>query len=257
VINLDFPAKSPGCPWGQGDNLGKNQGLVSARINQLIQSALPENTVLCSASFAFDGASIQPNPTGPSCQGECCQGQAGQGQCQPEDADCYCDQACAEFNDCCPDWEEFCDEDNWGGGAWGGGGDGDGGGSQPAFYYDDTLYFTINDVLIAASHGETLENLSGDDGLLFYDWNQIKGQPFGYDDASTYCLDACNMPDPNQYGSFNFSLEPTTIYQISLLSFLQNRFDFSMIIAGDNDENEDCAHGPLSLTVELEVTALN
>lgn len=41
-----------------------------------------------------------------SCERRCCPGRND--FCQPLNADCFCDDACLEFFDCCPDFGQFC-----------------------------------------------------------------------------------------------------------------------------------------------------
>jgi hypothetical protein len=41
-----------------------------------------------------------------SCERRCCPGRND--FCQPPNADCFCDDACGEFADCCSDFAQFC-----------------------------------------------------------------------------------------------------------------------------------------------------
>jgi hypothetical protein len=41
-----------------------------------------------------------------SCDRRCCPGRND--FCKPPNADCFCDDACVEFFDCCPDFGQFC-----------------------------------------------------------------------------------------------------------------------------------------------------
>jgi len=52
---LSFPATERGCAWGEGGNLGPEQGLVTAREEQLAALALPTGAVICDMAFDFAG----------------------------------------------------------------------------------------------------------------------------------------------------------------------------------------------------------
>ena len=59
VLDVVFPAESPGCDWGQNGNLDMAQGRVTGRSEQYVELELPQNGVICDLGFAFD--SIDPS----------------------------------------------------------------------------------------------------------------------------------------------------------------------------------------------------
>ncbi len=57
TLQVEFPALDPDCPFGEGDNLPETQGVISARVEQLVELELPEGVVVCDLSFDFLGLS--------------------------------------------------------------------------------------------------------------------------------------------------------------------------------------------------------
>lgn len=55
TIEVVFPAQTEGCSWGEDDNLSPDNGLFTARIEELQQLELPEQSVICDMSFDFTG----------------------------------------------------------------------------------------------------------------------------------------------------------------------------------------------------------
>ena len=48
---ISFPNNNAQCPWEQGDNLKKNNGKMTARIEQNERIELPKNAIFCSTKF--------------------------------------------------------------------------------------------------------------------------------------------------------------------------------------------------------------
>ena len=57
TLLVEFPATSPGCPFGEDDNLDAEQGVITARVEQFSELALPDEVVVCDLSFDFVGIS--------------------------------------------------------------------------------------------------------------------------------------------------------------------------------------------------------
>lgn len=53
TLRIDFPAKAPGCAWGEDGNLDAAQGRVTARIEEFIQLEVPEGSVICDMNLDF------------------------------------------------------------------------------------------------------------------------------------------------------------------------------------------------------------
>jgi len=53
TLTVEFPATDPGCPWDTGDNLGIEQGVITARIEQAADLALPDDVVVCGMDYDF------------------------------------------------------------------------------------------------------------------------------------------------------------------------------------------------------------
>lgn len=57
TLLVEFPATEPNCPFGQGDNLDEEQGVITARVEQVVELPLPEEVVVCGLGFDFLGIS--------------------------------------------------------------------------------------------------------------------------------------------------------------------------------------------------------
>ena len=56
-LAVEFPATDPDCPWNTGDNLSTEQGVITARIEQTTDLALPDGVVVCGLDYDFLGPS--------------------------------------------------------------------------------------------------------------------------------------------------------------------------------------------------------
>ena len=59
TLLVEFPATEPNCPFGQGDNLDEEQGVITARVEQVVELPLPEEVVVCGLGFDFLGISAE------------------------------------------------------------------------------------------------------------------------------------------------------------------------------------------------------
>jgi len=234
---LTFPSVGPGCPWGQGANLSPADYLARACISQEQTIPIPDGKVLCSlsASVGISGAG-PPSAQNGSCEGLCCNGESQ--QCSPN-GDCFCDQACANFGDCCDDYEYWCL--------------GEGGGGAP-FGYDDHFVLTFEESVLVASTSSILQGLEEVGGSLFYDWEKLKNTDMFSNNSGPFChaqgqgFTSCSIPaDGGQPGPL--SLDFTEEAMASTLSSKDSSGSFQLIVVGDNDPSTDCYHSGMSIDV--------
>ena len=55
TLEVVFPAQTAGCSWGDDGNLPPDNGLFTARIEELQQLEMPEQSVICDMGFDFTG----------------------------------------------------------------------------------------------------------------------------------------------------------------------------------------------------------
>jgi hypothetical protein len=56
-LRVDFPATEPGCDWGEAGNMERENGVITARVDQLSALELPADAVICDVLFDFEGIS--------------------------------------------------------------------------------------------------------------------------------------------------------------------------------------------------------
>ena len=57
TLTVTFPATEPGCDWGVDGNLEMENGVITARVEQVESIPLPDEVVVCDMVFNFDGVS--------------------------------------------------------------------------------------------------------------------------------------------------------------------------------------------------------
>jgi len=55
TLEVEFPATDPDCPFGEGDNMDIENGVITARVEQFDSLELPEGVVVCDLAFDFQG----------------------------------------------------------------------------------------------------------------------------------------------------------------------------------------------------------
>ncbi len=55
TLEVVFPAQTESCPWGEGDNLDPEGGLLTARVEQTQALTLPTDAIICDLAFDFSG----------------------------------------------------------------------------------------------------------------------------------------------------------------------------------------------------------
>lgn len=58
-IEVELEGIEGPCPFGEGDNAPPTEGLISARIEQRFDLALPPNAVICDLAFSYGGESAE------------------------------------------------------------------------------------------------------------------------------------------------------------------------------------------------------
>lgn len=189
TLAVEFPATDPSCPFGEGDNLPEENGVITARVEQTVSLGLPEGVVVCDLAFDFQGIT---------------------------------------------------------------------GGEGTPMVYDDNFWFTFDDVVLAGSYGPMVDQFATDGALPIYDWDDIVGYAFEFDDGiPTYCLGEgdgradCTIPPPETNGIMSLSFDESLINELSLRAVQADRFDFSFVTMGDNDPSQDCAHEAFAFSVEV------
>jgi hypothetical protein len=88
--------------WGEdADDMGgdnDNPYVSYAAVRALLDCANDANT--CAPSGG--NPPPPPPPSGPSCEGNC------GGSASAGDEECWCDDLCTEYGDCCADYAQFC-----------------------------------------------------------------------------------------------------------------------------------------------------
>ena len=232
---LTFPSVGPGCPWGEGANLSPSDYLVRACITQEKKLPIPDGSILCSLSVnvgVADGG--PPSSPGGSCQGLCSNG--GNPQATPN-GDCFCDQACSQYGDCCNDYDYWCV----------------GGSGGTPFGYDDHFVLVFDDSVLVSSTSAILQDLDESSGMLLYDWEKLKNtNMFSSNNAFCHAYgqdgSTCQLPgDGGQQGSL--SLQFTEKSMASALTSPDSSGSFRLVVVGDNDPSTDCYHSGMSIDV--------
>jgi hypothetical protein len=189
TLLVEFPAIEANCPFGEGDNLDIEQGVITARVEQFAELALPEGVVVCGLEFDFLGIS---------------------------------------------------------------------GGEGTPMVYDDNFWFTFDDVVLAGSYGPMVEQFELDGSLPIYDWDNVVGTEFEFDDSvPTFCLgeddgqSVCEIPAPETNGIMSLQFDDDLVNVLSLRAVQAERYEFSFITMGDNDPDDDCAHEYFGFSVEV------
>lgn len=130
-------------------------------------------------------------------------------------------------------------------------------GFEQVIYYDDNMFFTFNDVVLAASYGPMVDTLPKDGLFARWDWASLAGMPFDFDSATpTYCLgeaeglSACDIPPPETNGPIALAFDPGLVNQLSFAALQAGTFDYAFVTIGDNDPDVDCYHDAFTIEVE-------
>ena len=127
------------------------------------------------------------------------------------------------------------------------------GGEGQAMEYDDNFLLSLNDAVLAASYGPMPDWFEADEDLRLYDWDEVVGQELSFEDVGTWCLGEdqgsdCTIPPPETDGTLSLSFGGDQVDQLALRTVQEDRYDFSFVTFGDNDDT-DCSHREFTFTV--------
>ena len=123
--------------------------------------------------------------------------------------------------------------------------------------YDDEIFMTFNNVILAASQSYDTA-FEKKDGYMMYDWNRLAGKPYTPTGFQQYCLGAdqalgsCSIPPTQTPGVMKVTLSDALVQGIAASTGVTvaasgvapntSKFKFSFVTIGDNDAPDDCKH---------------
>ena len=120
-------------------------------------------------------------------------------------------------------------------------------------HYDDFLILTLHQQTLFASNKGLIEYLENSLNTFAWDWKRVVGKPIQNFGSSAYCVGAtgeCVLPGHDQVGPVRINLKSSSIAPIAVRLSGLSQTTLDLIATGDND-NEDCYHSALDLTVEI------
>lgn len=123
-----------------------------------------------------------------------------------------------------------------------------------SMYYDDEIFVTYNDVVLAASQSYN-DRLMKKDGFLVYDWNHLVGSSYAWDQYEPYCVGEgkgqgeCFIPPTQTNGTMKINFSDEVIKDIQVATGV-GQSKFSFITTGDNDDPVDCKHSRFQFEVD-------
>ncbi len=120
-------------------------------------------------------------------------------------------------------------------------------------HYDDFLVLNLNKNVLFASNGGLTEYLEKSINSFAWDWARIAGKKIQNFEASAYCIGDkkdCTLPGHDASGPVDIQLKSASLAPIALTLVNQKTTSLDLIATGDNDD-EDCYHSALDLTVEI------
>ena len=132
-------------------------------------------------------------------------------------------------------------------------------------YYDDEIFMTFNDVVLAASQSYETE-FAKKDGFMVYDWTKMVGKKYGHALYEPYCVGAdkgqgeCFIPPTETNGIMKVNFSDAIVQGIAAstgvklgddkaLPVNKTNFKFSFVTIGDNDSPIDCKHSKFEFRV--------
>jgi hypothetical protein len=121
--------------------------------------------------------------------------------------------------------------------------------------YDDHFLLTFNDVILASSSRQIVEQLEQEEeGWYLYDWDGIMGQDLPTSSES-YCIgdgSECEVPETEESGPIRLSFSGELVQELGYLGLQEDRYEFGFITLGDNDDS-DCSHEAFTFKVRVPV----
>jgi hypothetical protein len=133
-------------------------------------------------------------------------------------------------------------------------------------YYDDEIFMTFNNVILAASQSYNTE-FTKKDGFMVYDWASLVGKRYGQALFEPYCAGAdsgqgeCFIPPTETNGIMKVKFSDAIIQKIAVSTGVKygdgkgpvtpakSSFKFSFVTIGDNDDPADCKHSDFGFQV--------
>ena len=134
-----------------------------------------------------------------------------------------------------------------------------------SFKYDDVIFLTLNNYVLATNLKGSLNRLATDSvqlsssqdvNLYKYNWLQLRGAQFT-NDADDYCLGAeegmgaCSWPITEQPGKINVGWDPKLLIAMGLAASNPEVQEFKFVVTGDDDANLDCYHEELAFNTKV------
>lgn len=124
--------------------------------------------------------------------------------------------------------------------------------------FDDHVTLTLDEVvLVGGGYGYDIAALPLVDGLYRYTWAELVDVPFADQSAPYYCLGApdstCVMPQTEIVGPVDIELSDAATDTLIAAMVGRTTLPFRLITFGD-DNDGDCAHTELTLTVDVSYT---
>lgn len=122
-----------------------------------------------------------------------------------------------------------------------------------ALHYDDFLVLTLAQQVLFASNSTLSDRLTKQQDLYTWDPSRIIGQSIGDFESRPYCLGTaanCRLPGHDERGPVSLNLSSQEIAPIALLVSGKEKVALDLFASGDNDD-EDCFHSAIELTVDL------
>ena len=134
------------------------------------------------------------------------------------------------------------------------------------FKYDDVFLFSFNNFILATNNKTALLNTTAPEATLrfgtganipvySYDWLKLRGAGF-FNVADDFCLGEdqnlanCSWPVTERPGNIVFDFDEKILIALGLTANSSNQ-NFSFVITGDNDLNDDCFHEALSFEMNI------
>lgn len=119
--------------------------------------------------------------------------------------------------------------------------------------YDDFLVLTIDNRVIFVSNNGLIKNLSQDMGYYAWDFKKVVGQRIENFLSPVHCIGAANtcvLPATEKEGPVALNLTPAEFAPIAASFSGKKSVPLDLTATGD-DNNTDCGHTALSVTVQL------
>jgi len=118
-------------------------------------------------------------------------------------------------------------------------------------YYDDEFILGFNDVPLLSSL-DWFHQFDLEDGLPRYDWASIVGTSHNDFGGGPSCIEGaieCALPRTETTGPLKLSLSEGLERALMAEANAAGRYEILVVTTGDNDEDLDCRHSELTLSV--------